>query len=288
MNPGQQSASAWACALVLALCTGAGSGCSSSDDTPETTEEFARTTQNLAIGICGTLLAQQCAQTYADEAQLQAARVACVEQWTQDALIKQESGCAEAAVIDEMHCVLRTIGCPSTRPAEKIAIDALAEPAIHECGEGHNTTACSADRLPCEPAPGGALPELDLNGDGAPDPLPDNLEDRRVICAHEPSEDLLVIESPPIVVPAGAELFTCVYDTWTGPEMGIVGSKHATDAISDHHVLVFAAPDEVDPTILDGQPFDCLAGEHKQGKPLFHGLGTTSKIIGSRQKSGHR
>ena len=255
-------------------------------EAPEVVDESGAAFRPAAGQLCDALLALECADRGAD---LATTRETCVTDWSVETASWQKLGCGQKPLIGVLNCVRDSVKCPTDWSGDAISVEELADQPKQACGEAPEFTAlCGENEMDCAPANQGSMTELDLNGDGTPETLPADIEDRRIICNYTDDDSNLVVELPPLVVPAGSETFRCMYGTWTGPDMGIVSSAYATDPVSDHHLLVFAIPDGTNTSKPDGVPFDCETMEHEQGSPLFHGLPGTAKPIGSLLRSGQR
>ncbi len=197
------------------------------------------------------------------------------------------SGCS-AQIFAELDCVQQNLVCPSTWDESEALLDNLILPAEDACAaEEQAATKCTGE-LECTdvvPSRGGL--RVDLDGDGSLELLDPDVEDRRVYCSYKESSDRLVVEFPAVLVPAGAEQFTCMYGTWTGPDMGIVHSVTGSDPMSNHHFIVQTLEPNKTGLAPDGKMFPCEAGQHG-GFTIFFGVGKGVKGLGTRLRSGQR
>lgn len=197
------------------------------------------------------------------------------------------------------------------------------------CSEADDTRLPASDGT-VQPADTNTPPDrpkgiyVDLNGDGVPELLPDNVEDRRVeyrfghderpdeqierFPDDDPNEipdphdtgpddspkiefdDELFIEIPAVVKEAGTDSVTCVTGTWNGPDIGIVNSHYAGDEATNHHLLIFGLPDGWADHVADGELFPCDFDSDNEHivTPLYTWSEAGRQGIGERLKHGQR
>lgn len=249
----------------------------------------------LVAAICEKLVSLPCVSVGQDSSALQQMEAGCVAQFTGDFRFVEVNGCAPEVAEAALVCFRDALGCPAGWAGEPLPIEEVMEPVELACDEQSEAiSTCGADpsavlSFNCETAvtPGAAV-HADLDGDGVDDPLPPNVEDRRVGCTWQKEDPHLLVELPAILVDAGAVKFTCAYGTWTGPDMVIVGIRHGSDPISNHHLTVHALPDGEISALPDGEMFECGTQPHTPGPLLFHGLSSETGTIGSALKTGQR
>lgn len=286
--------------IALALSWGFGCATDSEDEpAPDTSADTAAPVEveqaaELAKAMCAKLSTLECVAgdmgVTPDEL-----REGCLKEYEQQAAGWEAGGCTLIEVATLVKCMTEVLRCPADRVGERVPAEDLMAPLLTACIDGlaanstclQDMTGTSAIQCVQVPTTPGEL-RVDTNGDGSMEVLPADVVDRRVACTYDETQPHLVIEVPPVLVPAGAETFTCVFGTWDGPDMAIVGSSYGTDPISDHHVLVNALPDYETVEVPDGVAVDCDSVAHSPGSPLFHGLANPDQTLGSKLKTGQR
>ena len=263
-------------------------GCSAAEDPPVAD---APTTDALVTTFCDKLVALECVGASLDTAALAQARSSCIQRFILEAQQLTPDKCPVSDVPGILGCFTDAVRCPDGWSGESLDPDEVVvaasgvceaqSPGLAECGDD------PGNGFSCQPAPAQPGPiQLDLDGDGVVESLSPNVEDRRTTCNFDMTQNHLIIEMPPFIVPAATETFTCMYGTWTGADMGIVDFRHGSDIKSNHHLTLHAVPEGATVTVDDGVLVPCDSVEHTPGQVLFHGL--TVENLGSPLRAGQR
>lgn len=129
----------------------------------------------------------------------------------------------------------------------------------------------------------------DLDGDGVPELMGPDVEDRRVQ-VDPPGPGQFTVQIPAVLIPAGADMLTCIYGTWEGPDQGIVDNHHFSDPKTNHHFIVNDLPPDVVINVPPNTPTRCTESvAHPEGASLFNWIpGARDKGIGSPLRHGQR
>ncbi|MFT7624021.1 MAG: hypothetical protein ACI9WU_003207 [Myxococcota bacterium] len=281
--------------VILTLVLLSGCGETSESEPPLEAADTAVAGDARITALCSQAVALPCLTDGRSADEVKALRDTCTSRYNGQ-LAELTGDCADAATI-ALDCMVGALACPAGWSGDFLSLEDVTTPVEGTCVQTEALQPCFGDpgqltEISCSPR-GQTTGEVwaDIDGDGTDELMAADVVDRRMDCAWDTEKgEQLIVEFPELLLPAGKELFTCVYGTWTGPDRAIVNSSFGSDPATNHHLIVHTLPDDEVAETPDGVPFACDSEFHSQGNPLFHGLSTDpgQGALGSPLRNGQR